>query len=112
MTELMRDFRTIHETLGELPDIKKIYLLGSTGAGKTSLVQSIIGTSQYGFPTTSHRRTTVAPTEYVIDRSLEFKTTIILKTKEDIENSIAELIEMAIIRALEGNLSIEEIVFE
>jgi ABC-type cobalamin/Fe3+-siderophores transport system ATPase subunit len=108
----MRDFRTIQETLGKLPDIKKIYLLGSTGAGKTSLVQSIIGTSNYSFPTTSHRRTTVAPTEYVVDKRLSYKTTVILKQKEDILDSINELIEMAIIRALESNLSIEEIIFE
>lgn len=108
----MRDFRTIQDTLGKLPDIKKIYLLGSTGAGKTSLVQSIIGTSILGFPTTSHRRTTVAPTEYVIDSRKRFKTTVILKRKEDVLDSINELIEMAIIRALDGNLSVDEIVFE
>lgn len=108
----MRDFRTIQEMLGELPDIKKIYLLGSTGAGKTSLVQSIIGSSNYSFPTTSHRRTTVAPTEYVIDERLDFKTTIILKRKDDILDSINELIEMAIIRALDGKLNVDEIVFE
>lgn len=108
----MRSFRTIQEILGELPDIKKIYLLGSTGAGKTSLVQNIIGTSEFGFPTTSQKRTTVAPTEYVINKELEFKTTVILKKKEDILDSIKELIEMAIIRAYEGNLIIEDIIFE
>lgn len=108
----MRDFRTIQDILGNLPDIKKIYLLGSTGAGKTSLVQSIIGTSSFGFPTTSHRRTTVAPTEYVVDRRLPFKTTIILKQKEDILNSINELIEMAIIKALDGKFTVDDIVFE
>jgi GTP-binding protein EngB required for normal cell division len=108
----MRNFRTIQEILGDLPDIKKIYLLGSTGAGKTSLVQNIIGTSEFGFPTTSQKRTTVAPTEYVINKELEFKTTVILKKKEDILDSIKELIEMAIIRAYEGNLIIEDIIFE
>jgi ABC-type cobalamin/Fe3+-siderophores transport system ATPase subunit len=108
----MRNFRKIQEILGDLPDIKKIYLLGSTGAGKTSLVQNIIGTSEFGFPTTSQKRTTVAPTEYVINKELEFKTTVILKKKEDILDSIKELIEMAIIRAYEGNLIIEDIIFE
>lgn len=108
----MRDFRTIQKILGDLPDIKKIYLLGSTGAGKTSLVQNIIGTSEFGFPTTSHRRTTVAPTEYVVRKGLNFKTTIILKKKEDIIESITELIEMAIIKALDSNLIIEDIVYE
>lgn len=108
----MRDFKRIHEQLGDLPEIRKIYLLGSTGAGKTSLVQTIIGTKKLGFPTTSHRRTTVAPTEYVIDKNLSYKTTIILKQKEDILDSINELLEMAIIRAVEGELSVDEIAFE
>lgn len=108
----MRNFRAIQDILGDLPDIKKIYLLGSTGAGKTSLVQNIIGTTEFGFPTTSHKRTTVAPTEYVIKKGLEFKTTIIIKKKEDIVDSIKELIEMAIIRAFESSLIIEDIIFE
>jgi ABC-type cobalamin/Fe3+-siderophores transport system ATPase subunit len=65
-----------------------------------------------GFPTTSHRRTTVAPTEYVVDNRLPFKTTIILKKREDIVSSISELIEMAIIKALDGKFTVDDIVFE
>ena len=108
----MRKFREIQDILEEIPNIKKIYLLGSTGAGKTSLVQKILGTSEFSFPTTSHRRTTVAPTEYIVKKDLKFKTTIILKKKEDIENSIYELIEMAIIKSVESSLPIEDIIFE
>lgn len=108
----MKDFKTIQTILGQLPKTKKIYLLGSTGAGKTSLVQKIIGTSEYGFPTTTHRRTTIAPTEYVIKSDIPFKTTIILKTKEDIVTALEELIEEAIKKALTPGSSLEDIAFE
>ena len=76
------------------------------------MVQKIIGTSEYSFPSTSHRRTTVAPTEYIVTKGLDFKTTIILKKKEDIENSIYELIEMAIDNSIKDNLTLEDIIFE
>ena len=79
----MRNFKTIQDCLGFLPDIKKIYLIGCTGAGKTSLVQQIIGSQKHSFPVTTHRRTTIAPTEYVIKKNLPFKTTILLKKKID-----------------------------
>jgi GTPase SAR1 family protein len=58
----MRSFQKIQEILGTPPDIKKVYLIGCTGAGKTSLVQHIIGSRKHGFPITTHRRTTIAPT--------------------------------------------------
>ena len=46
----MRSFKQIQELLGtppEITDIKKIYLIGCTGAGKTSLVQHIIGSKSH-----------------------------------------------------------------
>ncbi len=108
----MRDFRTIQNTLGNLPNIPKIYLLGSTGAGKTSLVQHILGTAKLRFPTISQRRTTVAPTEYVISKNRKYKTTIIFKQKEDLIELIRERIEAAMIKAMPENATIEDIVFE
>jgi len=104
----MRNFSDIQEILREknsldLSEIKKIYLLGSTGAGKTSLVRNIIDTVDSNFPTSTQTRTTIAPTEYVIKKGLPFKTTIILKTKEDIIDSIEMLINDAIKEALENH---------
>ena len=48
----------------------KIYLLGDTGAGKTTIIRKILDTDESNFPTTRQTRTTVATTEYVIGRSL------------------------------------------
>lgn len=108
----MRSFKEIRNILGELPEIKKFYLLGATGSGKTSLIQQIIGTTKLSFPATSHRRTTASPTEYVINKDLPFKTTILFKKKEEIISSIEELVQEAIQKALEANAKREDIVFE
>lgn len=108
----MRNFKEIQEILGTQPDVKKIYLIGCTGAGKTSLVQHIIGSKKHGFPVTSHRRTTIAPTEYVIQKNIPFKATIILKNKNDVVFEIQELIQGAILKAKQDESNIEDVVFE
>jgi len=117
----MRNFSDIQEILREhdsldLSEIKKIYLFGSTGAGKTSLVRNIIDTVSSAFPTTTQTRTTVAPTEYVIKKDLPFKTIIILKTKDDVVDSIEMLINDAIKKALDNakvdKKNIEDIVLK
>ena len=99
----MKSFQQIQEILPPLrANIKRIYLLGSTGAGKTSIVSHIIGTSALGFPITTQTRTTLATTEYVIKRDLPFKTILIFKQKEDVLEAIEELIQDAIQKAIEN----------
>ncbi len=105
----MKTFEQIQETLGELPNYPKIYLLGSTGAGKTSMVRAILDTEADRFPTTLQTRTTVAPTEYVISANKSFKSTFIFKEKENIENSIIEILEYTILKALSFDNSDEEL---
>jgi len=94
----MKNFIQIQNILGELPAFPKIYLLGSTGAGKTTIVQNIMGTSTHRFPSVSQTRTTVISTEYVLSRKKTFKTTFIFKDKEEIDRSLTEIIETAIQR--------------
>ncbi len=72
----MKSFEEIQKTLEVLYDYPKLYLLGSTGAGKTSIVRSILDTQNDAFPSTSPTRTTIAPTEYVIDSNKDFKSTL------------------------------------
>ena len=96
----MKSLEEIQEKLGQLTSYPKIYLLGSTGAGKTSIVRTILDTENEKFPTTSTTRTTIAPTEYVISSQRDFKSTFIFKEKENIENSITELLTTAIFKAL------------
>jgi len=108
----MRNFEEIQKILGAPPEIKKIYLIGCTGAGKTSLVQNIIGSRKHAFPVTSHRRTTIAPTEYVVQKNRAFKTTIILKKKRDVVVAIEELIQGAVLKAKQDSITVEDIIYE
>ncbi|PAJ74519.1 hypothetical protein CJF42_09865 [Pseudoalteromonas sp. NBT06-2] len=108
----MRTFKQIQDILGTPPEVKKIYLIGCTGAGKTSLVQHIIGSKKYKFPVTSQNRTTIAPTEYLIGKNKAFKTTIILKKEKDVKFEIEELIQGAILKAKQDNSVVDDVVFE
>lgn len=117
----MQNFHSIKEILDEssnlnLSEIKKIYLLGGTGAGKTSLVRNILDTNKHAFPTTTQTKTTIAPTEYIVKKDLPFKTTIILKEKNEIQDSIELLIDEAIKKALDNSkqnkFSLDEIMYK
>ena len=54
-------------------DLPKLYFLGDTGAGKTTIIRKLLGTEESKFPTTRQKRTTVAPTEYVIHNGTGFR---------------------------------------
>ena len=87
----------------DFSEIKKIYLLGTTGAGKTSLVRNILGTNKYSFPTSTQTKTTIAPTEYIVKKNLPFKTTILLKEKNEVYDSIELLVDEAIKKAWDNS---------
>jgi hypothetical protein len=93
----MTGLSSIHKKLDSvlpLPDAcPKIYLLGDTGAGKSTVLQHVLGTKNDAFPSTLKRRTTVAITEYVIDKNLDFKACFLLKAAEEVKASIEEIIE-------------------
>jgi len=77
-------------------DLPRLYLLGDTGAGKTTIIRKILGTEESKFPTTRQTRTTVAPTEYVIRGSQEFDITVVLKPLSEIEGYVNEILKEAI----------------
>ena len=93
----MATLENIHSVLDSvlpLPvDLPKIYLLGDTGAGKSTVLQHVLGTKERTFPSALKRRTTVAITEYVLDRSLPFKSCFLLKTYNEVKASIDEILE-------------------
>ena len=79
------DYYEILEKHSPIPvNLPKIYFLGDTGAGKTTIIRKILGTDELNFPTTRQTRTTVATTEYVISKNLPFKATFIFKAGEQI----------------------------
>lgn len=77
-------------------DLPKLYFLGDTGAGKTTIIRKILGTESSKFPTTRQKRTTVAPTEYIIRNGSGFDLTVILKPLSEIEGYVDEILKEAI----------------
>lgn len=77
-------------------DLPKLYFLGDTGAGKTTIIRKFLGTEDSSFPTTRQKRTTVAPTEYVIHNSDGFDITVVLKTLAEVESYVDEILRDAI----------------
>lgn len=114
----MNRFEEIQKKLDELSPIPvnmpKFYLLGDTGAGKTTIVRKILGTDRYKFPSVQQKRTTVAVTEYVLSRDIPFKASYIFKTEAQINELIKEILEVAIEKAYstdcKGELDEEEII--
>ena len=83
-------------------DLPKLYLLGDTGAGKTTIIRKMLGTDDSKFPTTRQIRTTVAPTEYVIRESDEYDVTVVLKSVKEVEGCINEILREAITKFQKG----------
>ncbi len=95
-----------HQMLKELSPIPinmpRIYLLGDTGTGKTTIIRKILGTDRFNFPTTRQTRTTVAPTEYVISKSLPYKATFIFKNESQIRGYVREILQEAAYKVYKG----------
>ncbi|ANB54093.1 hypothetical protein WM43_16270 [Aeromonas veronii] len=96
----MSRFEEIQKRLDELSPIPinmpKLYLLGDTGAGKTTIVRRILGTDKLKFPSVQQKRTTVAVTEYVLSKDLPYRATYLFKSRQLIANLVAEILEIAI----------------
>lgn len=99
----MSRFKEIQNKLNEVSPIPvnmpKFYLLGDTGAGKTTIVRKILNTDYLKFPSVQQKRTTVAVTEYVLSRDLNYNATYIFKSKEQICSLIREILDVAIDKA-------------
>lgn len=95
----MNRFEELQRRLEELSPIPvnmpKLYLLGDTGAGKTTIVRRILGTEVLKFPSVQQKRTTVAVTEYVLSRDLPYRATYLFKTEGQIVDLVSEILEIA-----------------
>lgn len=84
------------EELSPIPvNMPKLYLLGDTGAGKTTIVRKILGTEELKFPSVQQKRTTVAVTEYVLSRDLPYRATYLFKTEGQVADLVGEILEIA-----------------
>jgi GTPase Era involved in 16S rRNA processing len=90
------DHEAIREMYMPIPkstesDYRTVLLLGTTGAGKTTLVRQIIGTDPDTdrFPSTSTSRTTIADTEIILQEG-EFKAIVTFRLQEEIRDALEQ----------------------
>lgn len=114
----MNTFQKTQEVLENLlpipVNLPKIYLLGDTGAGKTTIVRQLLGTTKLRFPSVRRTRCTTAVTEYVISKEPGYRAAIVFKTHEEITRYVREILEDTITkgyRALRAQkLKVDELV--
>lgn len=114
MTPFQRS-QEILDNLIPLPvNLPKVYLLGDTGAGKTTIIRQLLGTTSLRFPSVRRTRTTIAITEYVLSKEPKFRAAIVFKPAEEVHRYVREILEDTILKAyrsyVSGKLKKEELV--
>jgi len=71
---------------------KKILLLGTTGAGKTTVVRQLLGTHPEGerFPSTSTAKTTIADTEIIISSDRKFNAVVTFARRDEVYDHLTD----------------------
>lgn len=81
----------------------KVQMIGTTGAGKTTVVRQLIGTnpdSEY-FPSTSTAKTTIADTEIVLTDA-PFRAVVTFRSQFEVGQHIEDCVAAAVMAAYEG----------
>lgn len=99
------DYEAIRHEILPLPDetldYRTVLLLGTTGAGKTTLVRQLLGTdpATERFPSTSTAKTTVADTELVFDPSPTFRAVVTFVGRDEVIDYLTECASEAALAA-------------
>lgn len=102
------DFEAVREERIPLPatddGYRTVLLLGTTGAGKTTLVRQILGTDPKTerFPSTSTAKTTVADTELITTEDETFRAVVTFVPRDEIIDYLAENVSRAALSARQG----------
>ena len=102
------DTRALRQSLLPLPGrddgYSRVLLVGTTGAGKTSLVRQLIGTDpdEDRFPSTSTAKTTIADTEVIIAPG-KYQAAVTFFPEADTRGGIEECVFNACAAVLEGD---------
>lgn len=107
------DYADLREELLPLPRVegsRTVLLLGTTGAGKTTVVRQILGTDPdtERFPSTSTAKTTVADTELITTEDSAYKAAVTFVPRDEVIDYLTENVSEAALAALRGR-SDEEI---
>ncbi|GAA4975215.1 hypothetical protein [Actinoplanes utahensis] len=102
------DFSAVRDQLLPLPGAEQGYrtvlLLGTTGAGKTTVVRQILGTGKRSerFPSTSTAKTTVADTELIPTEDPVFRAAVTFVPRDEVIDYLTENVSAAAVSALKG----------
>lgn len=102
------DFADLREKLLPLPGeddgYRTVLLLGTTGAGKTTVVRQILGTdpATERFPSTSTAKTTVADTELVTTEDGAYRAVVTFVPRDEVIDYLTENVSEAALAAFRG----------
>ncbi|QHN32409.1 hypothetical protein GII32_20250 [Gordonia amarae] len=95
------DFAKLREQVLPLPDesegYRRVLLLGTTGAGKTTVVRQILGTDPdtERFPSTSTAKTTVADTELITTDDQAYRAVVTFVPRDEVIDYLTENVSAA-----------------
>ena len=99
------DFAALREAVIALPDsgpdgYRRVLFLGTTGAGKTTLVRQLIGTDplKERFPSTSTAKTTIHDTEIVLTEG-DWRAVVTFASSDEVREYLNECISAAVLAA-------------
>lgn len=102
------DFIGVREQALPIPssydsDYRSALLLGTTGAGKTTVLRQIIGTHpvKERFPSTSTAKTTVADTEIIVSEG-DYQSVVTFMERDEVRDYMEECISKAVLTAYQG----------
>ncbi|WP_107076039.1 hypothetical protein [Micromonospora sp. MH33] len=102
------DFASVRETQIPLPTsadgYRTVLMLGTTGAGKTTLARQILGTDPKTerFPSTSTAKTTVADTELITTSEEAYRAVVTFAPRDEVIDYLAENVSRAALSARQG----------
>lgn len=102
------DFAALRNTVIPLPEVgpdgyRRVLFLGTTGAGKTTLVRQLIGTDPLTerFPSTSTAKTTIHDTEIVLANG-NWRAVATFASSDEVREYLNECISAAVLSAAKG----------
>jgi energy-coupling factor transporter ATP-binding protein EcfA2 len=108
MAPEVTDFAALRENVIPLPEsgpdgYRRVLFLGTTGAGKTTLVRQLIGTdpAKERFPSTSTAKTTIHDTEIVLAEG-NWRAVVTFVSSDEVREYLSECISAAVLAAANG----------
>ena len=103
------DFLAIRDEHVPLPnstddDYRRLLLLGTTGAGKTTLVRQLLGTDpeKDRFPSTSTARTTIADAEFILATGA-FQGVVTFHQRDEVRAALEDCVSAGVLAAYEDS---------